>query len=67
VSLSEEIQKECGGLVTRWVVVAEVAEAVDSRELHVMTGAGFDDEGPPSWDVVGMLRVAQTMIEQEED
>jgi hypothetical protein len=64
MSLTDEIQKECEGYVTRWVVVAEVLEQGDERELHVLTGSGVEDVGPPTWDVVGMLRVASSMAEE---
>lgn len=63
MSLHSEIEGECEGFVTRWVVVAEVLKDGEERELHVMSGPRT---GPQPWDVIGMLRVAQGMAEDVE-
>lgn len=67
MSLHNEIQDACEGFVTRWVVVAEVVEGSDERELHVLSGSGLGNGGPPPWDVIGMLESAKSMAERDED
>ena len=67
MSLHDEIQDACEGFVSRWVIVAEVVEGGEERELHVMSGSGIGGSGPPPWDVIGMLESAKKMAEQEED
>ena len=58
VTLHNEVENECEGFVTRWVVVAEVLKDGEERELHVLSGPRT---GPQPWDVIGMLRVAESM------
>ncbi len=67
--LHDRIEEACEGFVTRWVVVAEVVDGSQERELHVLSGSGINGDGPPPWDVAGMLAYATkiTLEEDEED
>lgn len=53
--------------MSRWVLVAEVIEQGDERELHVLSGSGLGNGGPPPWEVAGMLAYAHKMALEDED
>ena len=67
MSLHHEIEEACEGLVSRWVIVAEVIEQNDERQLHVFSGSGLDNAGPPPWDAAGMLLYAHKMAMEDDD
>jgi len=62
------VQDECGQFVTRYVIVAETVSDHDMRErsLHVISGDGLGNGGPTSWDLIGLLRYAQMICENDE-
>lgn len=53
--------------MSRWVIVAEVIEQNDERQLHVFSGSGLDNAGPPPWDAAGMLLYAHKMAMEDDD
>lgn len=68
MSIFEQIVDEYRdhGLVTRFVLVAEVVDDQDERHLHVHSQA-LGDRPPPHWDVIGMLEIGAGMVRDGDD
>ena len=54
------------GLVTRFVLVAEVVDDHEERHLHVHAQS-LGGGSPPHWDVLGMLEVGAGMVRYDDD
>ena len=67
-SLFEQIVDEYRGhgLVTRFVLVAEVVDDNDERHLHVHAQT-LGGNPPPYWDMLGMLEVGASMVRYDDD
>lgn len=67
MTLHGQIEEAVEGFVSRWVIVAEVVVEGDERELHVLSGSGLGNGGPPPWETAGMLAYAHKMALEDDD